>query len=191
MGQQRISEIRRQELIQASMKVISDRGFADVTVAQIAKHTGGSTGSIHYYFGGKDALLEATMRHLLNRLQTAHHRLRAGANTPMDRLLAVVDANFDPEFMTRETCRVWTQFWAFAPYYPALARLHRINRSRVTSNIMAPLRHLAAETNPTITTTAIQSYMDGIWVEAAQANGEPDTHGLRDQARAFVGVLVG
>src|SRR5690554_7145605 len=54
--------IRRQQLIQATMAAIDEVGLADATVLRIARHAGVSAGIISHYFGGKDGLLEATMR---------------------------------------------------------------------------------------------------------------------------------
>jgi len=182
----KISSLRRMELIQASLTAIYENGFADLTVAQIAEDAQVSTGNIHYYFGGKEALLEATMRHLLELLNVAHRRHLSGANTGKDRLHAVVQANFDADFLTMETCRVWTQFWAFAPYRPKLARLHNINRARVRSNIVFAIRDLVSAQDLKLKTNAIQGYMDGVWVQIAQSQEEPDLRSLQSEARRFV-----
>ena len=56
---------RRRALIGAALKEISDRGSLDVTVAQIASRAGVSSALAHHYFGAKDDLILATMRHLL------------------------------------------------------------------------------------------------------------------------------
>ena len=60
-----MAETRRRALIGAALKEISDRGSLDVTVAQIATRAGVSSALAHHYFGGKDDLILATMRHLL------------------------------------------------------------------------------------------------------------------------------
>ncbi|MEP3297443.1 MAG: transcriptional regulator BetI [Pseudoruegeria sp.] len=191
MARAKITTIRREELIQAAIAAIYEHGFADLTVSQIAKDAQVSTGSIHYYFGGKDALLEATMRHLLRSLKTAHHIHLAEVETPVERLHAVVQANFDKIFLSKETCRVWTQFWAFAPYHPKLARLHRINRARVKSNVMFALRELVPEQDLMVKTNAIQGYMDGVWVQIAQSPEKLILSELQSEAGRFVTQTVG
>lgn len=191
MGHQKISSIRRGELIQAAMTAIYEHGFANLTVARIAKDAEASTGSIHYYFGGKEALLEATMRHLLSLLMSAHQQQLKNAESHADRLHAVVQANFDKTFLTRETCRVWTQFWAFAPYQPKLERLHRINRARVRSNVVFCLRELIPEQDLRVTTNAILGYMDGVWVQLAQTRNELRLEELQCEARRFVNQTIG
>lgn len=190
MARQKIRSIRREELIKATIAAIYEHGFADLTVARIARDAQASTGSIHYYFGGKEALLEATMIYLLSLLKTAHLKRLTRAETPADRLHAVVQANFDETFLTRETCRVWTQFWAFAPYHPGLARLHRVNRARVRSNVVFALRDLVPADELHVKANATQGYMDGVWVQVAQSNSYPDLGILQSEARRFVEQTV-
>ena len=60
-----MAETRRRALIGAALREISDRGSLDVTVAQIASRAGVSSALAHHYFGAKDDLILATMRHLL------------------------------------------------------------------------------------------------------------------------------
>lgn len=190
MGRQKIRSIRREELIRATITAIHDHGFADLTVAQIAQDAQASTGSIHYYFGGKEALLEATMVHLLGLLKSAYQQHIATATTPQDRLHAVVQANFDQSFLSLETCRVWTQFWAFAPFHPRLARLQRLNRARVRSNLIHALRQLVPEQDLNIKVNAIQGYMDGVWVQLSQSSQAPNFPLLQSEARRFVDQTI-
>lgn len=63
--------IRRQQLIKATMAAIDEVGLAEATVMRIARHAGVSAGIISHYFGGKDGLLEATMRQILTDLSDA------------------------------------------------------------------------------------------------------------------------
>jgi TetR/AcrR family transcriptional repressor of bet genes len=191
MARQKIRSIRREELIQATIAAIYEHGFANLTVAQIARDAQASTGSFHYDFGGKEALLEATMIHLLDLLKRAHLKRLVSAGTAADRLHAVVQANFDETFLTRETCRVWTQFWAFAPYHKGLAQLHRINRARVRSNVIFALRDLVPGDELQVKANATQGYMDGVWVQVAQSEGYPDLSVLQCEARRFVDQTVG
>ena len=60
-----MAEARRRALIGAALREISDHGSLEVTVAQIAGRAGVSPALAHHYFGGKDDLILATMRHLL------------------------------------------------------------------------------------------------------------------------------
>ena len=57
--------IRRSALVKATIAEIGAAGNLDVTVGQIAKRAGMSTTLAHHYFGGKDQIFLAAMRHIL------------------------------------------------------------------------------------------------------------------------------
>ncbi len=190
MGRRDIKAIRRFELIAAAMSAIQKHGFANLTVNQIARDAETSAGSIHYYFGGKDALLEATMRHLLSVLKEAVLRRLDGLDDPERRLVAVVLGNFDETLFSTESCSVWTQFWAYAPYNPRLARLQQVNKSRVRSNLIAELKRLMPPDAVETACIAIQSYMDGIWIHTAQAGTPPPHKQVQDDATRFLRLLT-
>jgi len=87
--------IRRQQLIQATMAAIDEVGLADATVMRIARHAGVSAGIISHYFGGKDGLLEATMRQILHDLgeAVATRRRQLENASPRAHLGAISGAN--------------------------------------------------------------------------------------------------
>ena len=61
-------EIRRAQLIDATLLTIDQTGLAGATLASVAQRASISTGIVSHYFGDKDGLLEATMRHVLRDL---------------------------------------------------------------------------------------------------------------------------
>jgi TetR/AcrR family transcriptional regulator, transcriptional repressor of bet genes len=190
MTRKRIRDIRHEELIDATILAVHEFGFAQVTMAEIAHKAQSSAASINYYFGSKDSLMEATMLHLLRVLRQAMIKGYSSAGTPRARLLAVLDANFSDDLFTAPQCSLWVQFWANALYSPPLARLHRVNRSRVRSHFRAELRQLVPDPQIEITRRALQSYMDGVWLQAAQSNVPPDAAAARAEAHRFAGLLV-
>ncbi len=190
MARTRIRDIRHEELIHATVTAVHKRGYAAVTMAEIAAEAGASAASINYYFGSKEKLMEATMRRMLTMLKEAQLERYAVAKTPLDRLMAVIDANFSDRLYTLEQCSIWIQFWANAPYVESLSRLHRINRARVTSHFRAELRSLLPEDRREIVREALQSYMDGVWLEAAQANAQLDPTAARTEARRFTQLML-
>ncbi len=190
MKRRRIRDIRNDELIDATMRAVHEKGYALVTMAEIAAEAGASAASINYYFGSKDRLMEATMIRLLSVLKASTIERLAPAKTPRDRLMAVLEANFDARLFTVEKSSIWMQFWANAPYYPTLSRLHRINRRRVQSHFRAELRHLVPSEQRETVREALQSYMDGVWLEAAQAAQPLDSAKAQAEARRFAALLL-
>lgn len=191
MKQTRIRDIRHQELIDATVHALHKQGFHKVTLSQIAQEIGATAASINYYFGTKEHLLEATMRHLMGLLLTGLLDRYAAATTPRDRLNAIVEANFSDRLFTTEQCSVWVQFWSAAPYSPQLSRLQRINRGRVASNMAAALRALIPdEAQRETTRSVLQSYMDGVWIDTAQSGRQANAALARADALATIDMLL-
>ncbi|WP_120501832.1 transcriptional regulator BetI [Roseovarius sp. EL26] len=190
MKRKTIRDIRNEELIEAAISAIHSNGFLSVTMTEIAKEAGATAASISYYFGSKDKLMDTTMRRLLSLLRERSLHCLAQAKTPEERLYAIIDANFDDSLFTKEKCSVWMQFWASAPYVPSLARLHRINRLRVQSNVRRELRSLVPDELLEPVRESVQAYMDGIWIETAQSDKPVDPAAARDTARQVVATLI-
>ncbi|PIB24443.1 transcriptional regulator BetI [Amylibacter kogurei] len=172
MTRKTIRDIRSEELIDAAILAVHERGYGVVTMSEIAARAGTSAASINYYFGSKEQLMESTMRRLLDILKQALLLRFENTSNAHERLMAICDANFDDALFTVEQTSVWIQFWSHAPYSTSLSRLHRINRSRVRSHFRAELKQLLPpETRETVR-RALQAYMDGVWLEAAQTEAE-------------------
>mgnify|MGYP003293842093 CR=1 FL=1 len=56
------------ELIHAALVEFAERGYEAATVRGITRRAGVNIGKVSYSFGGKDALADAVIDHLLNRL---------------------------------------------------------------------------------------------------------------------------
>ena len=190
MSRKRIRDIRNEELIEATIVAVHRHGYGVVTMADIAREAGASAASINYYFGSKEGLMEATMRYLLRKLRAAMIAGYSKASTPTDRLYVVMDANFSDQLFTVEQCSIWMQFWASAPYSPHLARLHRVNRSRVRSHFRAELRRLLPAEGVETARQALQNYMDGAWLQAALAEDQLDAEQARLAARRVVDLVL-
>ena len=190
MGRKRIRDIRNEELIEATIVAVHKRGYSVVTMAEIAQEAGASAASINYYFGSKEGLMEATMRHLLRKLRIAMIEGYGAAQTPKERLYAVMDANFSDALFTVPQCSIWMQFWANAPYSPRLARLHRINRTRVRSHVRAELANILPAERVETARSALQCYMDGVWLEAAQSESAVNAETARQAAHQVVDLTL-
>ncbi len=59
-----IEAARRAQIIECAIDAIAELGFAQASLAQIAKRAGVSTGVISYYFAGKDDLIRAVAAHV-------------------------------------------------------------------------------------------------------------------------------
>ncbi len=190
MNRQRIRDIRHQEFIQAAILATHRKGFAAVTMTDIATATNSTAASINYYFGSKENLMAATMRYLLERLKQTTQQHLAAATTPQQRLEAIINANFDESLYTHINCNVWVQFWSHSPYSTQLARLHNINRARVRSYCRAELKQLVNAERIEIVRKTLQAYMDGVWIQASQSEQPLNPKQAQAEARQVLDLLI-
>ncbi len=166
--------IRRKALIDATISAIGQRGSLDVTMSEIAGRAGVSSALAHHYFGAKDDLLEATMRHLLTELDTdARTSLRA-ATAPYDRVRAVIAVNFSDKQFRPETIAAWLTFYVAAQKSQALRRLLRIYARRLHSNLMSGLTGLMPRPEAEHAAESIAALIDGLYIRRALRDGTPN-----------------
>lgn len=163
--------IRRRQLIQATMKAIDDVGLADATVMRIAKHAGVSAGIISHYFGGKDGLLEATMRQILGDLgnAVAGRRTTLPEDTPQAHIRAIIDGNFDRSQVSQSVMKTWLAFWASSMHRANLQRLQRVNDRRLYSNLCCQFRRCLPKQQARAAARGLAAMIDGLWLRGALA----------------------
>lgn len=161
--------IRRRQLIQATMAAIDEVGLADATVMRISRHAGVSAGIISHYFGGKDGLLEATMRQILHDLGEAVAARRRELENPSPRahLGAIIDGNFDRSQVTSAVAKTWLAFWASSMHKPRLARLQQVNNRRLHSNLCHQFRRLMPRSDAHRAAAGLAAVIDGLWLRGA------------------------
>ena len=107
--------IRRAALVKATIEEIGAHGSLDVTVARIAKRAGMSSALAHHYFGNKDRIFLAAMRHLLSEYSTeVREALIAAKGDPRARVAAILRANFGPSNFRPEVVAAWLNFYVLA-----------------------------------------------------------------------------
>ncbi|WP_027855819.1 transcriptional regulator BetI [Marinobacterium jannaschii] len=171
-----MDEIRRPQLIHATMQVIDNVGLQGASVSLISKAAGVSPGIINHYFGGKDGLLEATMRSVLRQLSEGVQE-RITLQDPDDvigRIKAIVGGNFDPRQLDSKVVKTWLAFWSQAMHDPMLYRLQRVNERRLLSHLRLELKRVLPHDKAQLTAQAIAALIDGIWLRGALTPGGID-----------------
>ena len=164
--------IRKAALINAAIHEIGRAGSLDVTVAQIARRAGMSPALAHHYFGSKDQIFLQAMRYIL-RVYGNSVRMSLPGRDPRGRLDAIVAASFGAENFQRETISAWLNFYVLALNNPEAARLLRIYRGRLRSNLVVALRPLTDD--PATTAATIGALIDGVYLRTVLDPGPADT----------------
>jgi len=134
--------IRRAALVKATIAQIGETGSLDVTVAQIAKRAGMSSALAHHYFGGKEQMFLAAMRHTMTVYGAEVRGALLMATDPKSRLQAIIKAGFGPANFRPEVIAAWLNFYVLARTNKDAARLLLIYHARLRSNLLHDLRPL-------------------------------------------------
>lgn len=173
--------IRKAALVKATILEIGRVGSLDVTVGQIAKRAGMSTALAHHYFGSKEDMFLAAMRHVLTLYGAEVRGALHLADTPEARLMAILRASFSPANFRREVVGAWLNFWVLAQTAPQARRLLTIYEHRLHSNLTHALRPLIGPRAPHLA-EATAAMIDGVYLRQALSRATPD-------ARAAVALI--
>jgi len=165
--------LRRKALIDAAIAAIGDRGTLDVTMSDIAGRAGVSSALAHHYFGAKEDLLLATMRHLLADLGRDSVVALRNAKTPRERISAIIAVNFSVGQFRQETVHAWLAFYVEAQRSAPLRRLLRVYSRRLYSNLTSALRHLVPTAEAERMAESIAAMIDGLYIRRALRDGLP------------------
>lgn len=116
---------RRVQLTQAAARVIARKGYVAATLRDVADEAGTSTGTLNYYYQGKDDLFAATLRAASERFQGELAAAVAAASSPRDKLVAMARAATPADPSGREGHAVWIDFWAQAARDESLRELNQ------------------------------------------------------------------
>ncbi len=154
--------IRRDALVKAAIAEIGDAGTLDVTVSQIARRAGMSSALAHHYFGSKEQMLVAAMRHILSVFGAEVRGALAMARTPESRVEAIVRASFTAQSFRPETAAAWLHFYLQAQSSAPTRRLLTVYHRRLHSNLMTGFRPLVAD--PATASETIGALIDGVYL---------------------------
>lgn len=182
--------LRRAALVDATIDCIGQAGSLDVTVGQIARKAGMSSALAHHYFGAKDQIFLAAMRHILTLYSGAVRAGLTGADTPRARLEAVVCASFDAEQFRRPVVSAWLNFYVAAHQSSEAQRLLTVYQRRLRSNLVHGLRPLVGARAEAAADT-VAALIDGLYIRAALGEGPVQPEASARSVLDVVDLLVG
>ena len=165
--------IRKAALVKATIVEIGRAGSLDVTVSQIAKRAGMSSALAHHYFGSKEDMFLAAMRHVLTLYGAEVRGALALADDPQGRLRAVLAASFSPANFRREAVGAWLNFWLLSQTVPEAKRLLAVYQRRLRSNLLVGLRPLAGDRAEAVA-DGLGALIDGLYLREVLKSGAPD-----------------
>ena len=182
--------VRRKAMVEAAIVEIGEAGSLDVTVSQIARRAGMSPALAHHYFGSKDQMFLAAMRHILKRFGESVRLRLATAATPLARLHAIIDASFAPEQFDREIVAAWLTFYVRALQSEEASRLLQVYARRLHSNLVFNLRQIFdAETAQSVA-QGLAALIDGFYIRHALQDFAPAQPEVRAMVMDYLDLCV-
>jgi TetR/AcrR family transcriptional repressor of bet genes len=160
----KISDIRKRELRRAAFEVLQREGMAGATLEKVAAQAGASKGIVLHYFANKQELFEHAMREANAALKDAVVARLNRATTPLARLEAIIEGNFEDRFFQPSICHAWLSLCAEVPRDPQLARIQKIIHARMRSNLMSALIHFLPEEECETVVLGVTALIDGLWL---------------------------
>ena len=181
--------IRRASLIKATIAEIGDVGSLEVTVSRISKRAGMSSALAHHYFGSKEAMFLAAMRHVLTVYGAEVRGALAAADGPEGRARAVIRASFSPANFRREVVSAWLNFYVLAQTKPEAMRLLSVYQRRIVSNLSHALRPLVGAGAADVSRT-IAAMIDGAYLHAVMRQNTPDAKRAVARVEAYLTLVL-
>ncbi|MCB2089683.1 MAG: TetR family transcriptional regulator C-terminal domain-containing protein [Sphingomonadaceae bacterium] len=158
---------RRQSLIEATARVLAERGAAGISVRTICAEAGVSPGLLRHYFSGVSEAIAETYRWIGATIGDALNDAVAGAgDDPREQLLAYLTASFRPPIASPDLLASYVAFWSLTRSDAAVAGVRAENYADFREGLEARIRDyrpdLADVRLPAIALTAL---IDGLWLE--------------------------
>ncbi|AZQ85339.1 transcriptional regulator BetI [Colwellia sp. Arc7-635] len=184
--------LRKEQLINATLESIAQYGLQKTTIITISKIAGLSSGIISHYFDGKQGLVDATVKHLLEQLKLALlEKIEQKDLSALERLHMIVEANFTPFQRSIPATKTWISFWAQSMHEPGLARLQHINSKRLYSNLLFSFRQLLNDELASSAAKQMAAMIDGFWLRSAlSATPENEFKQAEQLCKKFINDLT-
>ncbi|WP_421383972.1 TetR/AcrR family transcriptional regulator [Bacillus salacetis] len=89
-------KLKRQGILRAAIKIFSENGFAETTIAAIAKEAGVSFGTVFTYFETKETLYEAAILEPLEEIKPFFYEVETRfQGTPIEAIRQMIDFHVD------------------------------------------------------------------------------------------------
>ena len=176
-----MEKIRREAMIEATIIEIGETGSLNLPVSQIARRAGISPALAHHYFGSKDRIFLAVMRHILQVFKKSVKERLDEANTPEERVRAIIDASLEPEQFDRDIVSAWLNFYVRSLHSEETSRLLRVYARRLHSNLVVNLREIFDDPTAEKVAQGLASMIDGFYIRYALqdiAPPRPEVHAL-------------
>jgi transcriptional repressor BetI len=187
-----VKEIRRKQLIDATIRAIGRFGYASTTLTHVAGEAGLSPGIVNFYFKSKDQLLLATLEQIVEEYSAFwQNALNKGKVAPAAGLEAMIEADFHASVCNPEKISIWYAFWAEAGNNPAYQGLVQRLEADYISQTVELCHRIITEGGYGIdartVAVGLNAMIDGLWFDCLM---EPKVFNRNDAKRVCRSYLA-
>jgi AcrR family transcriptional regulator len=184
----RTVEVRREEILTATVDLLDRVGLASIRVADVAAALGVSPALVFYHFGTKDSLVADAFAHAVDRDLRRIDQATAHGTDPTDRLRRVLRL-YGPTGAAAGW-RLWIDAWALAQREPVIRKVLRRLDERWCAVLREVIEDGVAEgtftcRDPEATVARVSALIDGLSVATLVYQTVS-----REQLREWVGGAV-
>jgi len=188
-------EIRRKQLIDATMRAIGRYGYASLTLTHVAGEAGLSPGIVNFYFKSKDQLLIATLENIAEEYSTLWQgAIAKGAVSPAAGLEAMIEADFHAFVCNAEKVSVWYAFWAEARnnanYQSLVMRLEEEylkETEQLCARIVAEGGYEGVDAHQAA--VGLNAMIDGLWFDCLMSPAKFDRQAAKRTCLAYLSAV--
>jgi TetR/AcrR family transcriptional repressor of bet genes len=187
-----VKEIRRKQLIDATIRAIGRFGYTSTTLTHVAGEAGLSPGIVNFYFKSKDQLLLATLEQIADEYSAFWQAaMSKGKIAPAAGLEAMIEADFHPSVCNPEKISIWYAFWAEAGNNPAYQGLVQRLETDYTVQTIELCNRIITEGGYGIdartVAVGLNAMIDGLWFDCLM---EPKVFNRNDAKRVCRSYLA-
>jgi AcrR family transcriptional regulator len=170
-GRRRRPDVRREEILDATLAVVVRDGLVAARVGDVAEHLGVSTALVFYHFGTKDALVAEAFAYAVERDLSGLAGAVEGEREPVERLRRVLEL-YGPTGTATGTAsgwRLWIDAWALAQHEAEIRNALRRLDLRWTEALRQVVDDGVARgsftcNDPSATVARVSALLDGLSV---------------------------
>lgn len=194
MPRANVKDKRKAQLIAATIESIGKRGLQETTITHISKGAGMSRGIINFYFTSKEAMLQETLKTLVDEyIAIWQEAVPAEKGLKGQALLeALIAAHFSKKLCQAKRLNVMSAFWGHAATHAAYRDVLQ-NSDRQLEAVLKDAWKQAGVSEQEAPQVARQNHalIRGLWLAFMLSPQESDRDVLASECRAFVTDRLG
>ncbi|CAN7599282.1 TetR family transcriptional regulator C-terminal domain-containing protein [Phyllobacterium sp. LjRoot231] len=182
------AEIRGDEIILVTMRLIIEGGLDNVTIANIADEIRISRSAIYQYYRDRNDILKDVLARVHSIYYKSIEKYISSAVSYEEKIIAYIEGSFCAEIFTRENVLIWLAFYGRVPFDNNLEKFAHNLDNEYFERLKCTLSNLGVEGRREARELCI--LIDGLWLRAAFEKGQLTRGEALDMTYRYCEMLV-